>query len=290
MFTDQLKHLFCTNLDANRNKDLLVIGNGRSVNKLDINKVISELKVGTLEVAVVNSFFNQKKIVFPDIPGIKFFYLDTHILPAYNKPQLEIQGWLDKRIAGAKDAVERSIYSNYISGSIYEDLRSIEIAIERENTEVFMHPKFPINEMKNVNFINILRYQHLSIFFAPLLERSIGKFTLSNYFGGNVVGSSIMYGIDHGYKNVFVIGHMGKFEYCQTNTWKINYRYFYDEYDRWYERHDDLKTFGFDYLNDRVKQFNLPKYIKSRVKFLGDDHDNYALISKKNENERFLDV
>jgi len=288
MFIHQFKQLFELNRKTNNHKDLLVVGNGQSVNKLDIKKISDALKSNSLDVIVVNSFFDQKKFSLPDVRGVKYFYLDTHILPVYNKSHHEVDQWLKNKIDKTKDSFERSIYSDYIAGSVNEDLRSIKTAINRKNTEVFMHPKFLVFDKTVGHQINILRYQRLSKYLAPILERVFGKFTLSNYFGGNVVGSAIMYGVDTGYKNIFVIGHMGKFDYHKTDTWKINYRYFYDEQDRWYTRYDDLQSFGYNYLNDRIKQFKLPKYIRTRVKFLGSDHDNFALMASRVETEGFF--
>lgn len=293
MLLEQLKLINQMSSKKLINKDLLVLGNGPGINHLNINKVIDLVKSDQLELIVVNSFFSQCKIEIPDISGVKYFYLDTQIIPLFALSPEEIKDQISLQALNSADASHSQTLLTYVMDSAISDINSIYTALSRKNTQVYMHPKFKSVLKDNFVPLSILPYQKVIRSFAPILSKVLGFHGLSNYFGVNVMNSAIMYGVNKNYRRVFVIGHGGRVEYKirgGSSDWCINYPYFYDTRDNWYPRIDNLPEFGRAYLKHRLGQFKFPKKITSKVRFLGNDHDNYALMSNRSENEIFLNV
>lgn len=293
MILEQLKSIKQLSSEKSADKDLLVIGNGPSTNYLDVNKVTQLVESRQLDLIVVNSFFSQTKLEFPDLNGIKFFYLDTQLIPLFNLSREEMTEYLSTQAMNSKDVSHSQTLLTYVMDTASSDINSIRCALERKYTKVYMHPKFREVICGRFTPLNILRYQKTFTVLAPFFANVLGYYGFSNYFGRNVINSAIMYGVLSNYRNVFVIGHGGRFEYkvgASEQNWLINYPYFYGSTNNWYSRVDSLPTFGKAYLEHRLQQFNFPKNIANKVKFLGEDHDNYALMATRLENDVFLNV
>ena len=267
-------------------KDLLIIGNAPSSSALNTDKIIKELHEKKIEIIVLNGFFSQDKISLPDIEGINFFYLDTQIKNYVKMKNDEIISQLNKDARKIDDALRRKAFMSYVSDSILDDILSIKTALKRVQTKVFLHPKFHFKYATEK--IYLLRGYKIFIFFNYLLSLFSQRIFFGELFGQNVVGYAIYYGLEVNFRNIYVIGHAERFDYRVDEKWKIKYNHFYSEKDNWHDRDEPLKEFGYSYLKARIFEYKLPARVQRKVKFLGTNHDHYALMGSKHENDRFL--
>jgi hypothetical protein len=269
-------------------KSLLVIGNGYESIHLDYNKINKLVREEKLDVAVCNGYFNHGMNNLSDLPGIYMFYLDD-MMNEYYRIREENSETASKSALLLKynNTSLEFIVRTYVLPSIEADYLSLKIASQRKNTNLVLHPSLNclINNNKN-NSICLIHGLSFNITLYRILKFT--KIAVERFYttlGAGVISSAVSFGLCNKYKNIYVIGHSDgffseKFKIKSDFDWKINYRNFWDETDRFVDRTDSLSVFSRVFMRQLSNEFRLATRVKDKIVFLSPYTTHLAFVPK----------
>lgn len=247
-------------------RTMLVIGNGPSVSRLDVDKMSIFAPSHSTDIAFVNGFLYSPPF---NIEDYKCFYFisDPYILRLINW----IRNGGDREKLSSKPIIQALFHDAEAQAihSLQYDSVSLVRALSIKNLTWFTPVSF-VDSLRHIGINNVFPLSRLVIpqSWPLILHRVV---IALGYYGPNhinplgpaVINSAILAGISMGYERIIVVGHNDELDYknfsIRNNQFYFKYRYYWEDKDREYLRNDSWESFR----EAQFKNILLERYLQS---------------------------
>lgn len=269
--------------------EVLILGNGPTVNELDFDKCKKWLEEKNKALFFANAFLAYEPFL---TDAIKSYYLIADpdlfsLLIAISEGATEetlLKECYDGTIA------ERLEYPEYNSSTIEFDIRSLFIGLKRRNMTWIVPIKFK-DVLNRLGIDSIILISPINIpttypLFIKKLFLNLGfmKPYLINCFGPSVISYGIISALELGFQSINILGHADNIDYSNykkvdESTWSVNYRYFWDDGDRWINRTDSSHLFFDAIVKNALFEKSVEKVFSGRLNYISRHHPHYYFIN-----------
>ncbi len=265
--------------NSGRGRVLLIIGNGPSVEKINVNNLIKTFSPIHTDLAFVNGFLYSPP--FDILPYKRHFF----IADPYLKVLLE---WLlnnkDSTLIGSPLLVD-ILFGNApkdVQDSMAFDAISISRAIEDKEVTFYA----PHNFEKILRDHGVNNYFPISRFVISqkwphwiryiIFKLGIYGPNLINPLGPAVINYAIMMAIRNGYDKVYIVGHNDELNYhnyfIHNGVLAYKYRYYWEKKDRIYLRNDEWNDICEAQFNNIRSEKALRDSTRTKILYLSKSH------------------
>lgn len=226
-------------------KNLLIIGNGPSVGKINKEKLVKAFPCDQVDLAFVNGFLHSPP--FEIAPYRKHFFISDPYVKVFLHWLVEKES---NHLVGSRELVDYLFKDapDDVQDSMLYDTTSIVRALEDGNIKWFAPESFRnvLAQLGVAKFFPLSRLsipQTWSVWLRLLILRCrlFGP-NFINPLGPAVINYAIMMGINAGYSGIYVVGHNDDLNYhnykIKDGKFTYAYRYFWESEDREYVRND----------------------------------------------------
>ncbi len=262
-----------------KSKTLFIIGNGPSVQRLDVTKVANLLPPEKADIAFVNGFLHEPPFSIERYNCL-YFIADPLI---YKLIKWLVEG--GNRDELRKREVIEALFPDVglqARHSLLFDANSILNALEANNIKWFCPHHFTeaLAQLGVTNFFSISRFTLPNswplIITKLLFKIGAAKPNIINPLGPAVVNWAILSGIMLGYKDIIIIGHHDEWNwtsyFMKDDSVHFKYKYFWESEDRVYRRTDTWRQFtDAQYKLIQIERC-LSRNVKTPVRYITPSH------------------
>ena len=260
-----------------RDKNLLIVGNGPSTNRLCPQKTEAWLDRGN-DLAVCNGYFYRPRVQTRPL----------HTLFGVTDPDIETIVRL--LVVGVSWQV---LFDDYESGALrrhmkvpelnYQtfkfDLESLRTALDHKDMWWLTSSSMvrPLNALGIKKIIPIgcisLSTSWPAMIRSMVVQTGMMRPWLVNPIGPSVISQIIIAGIALGYRRIYIIGHADEtnwktFFYLNDKRWAFDYRYYWDTTDRKIERTDSYYLFRKGLVRTLLVEKAIESRFPGRIRYL----------------------